>query len=212
MTKKDKPQIVRSNLLFTLALAILVFLPIASAETTDLGTFSQDVPVILPQTCSNCTYINVTRVIYPDSSWEVINKPMSQLVNGNYNYTFTNTTMVGNYIATTCGNPDGVFQCQDYRFHIGNLAIYVLLTLLIGGYVLLFFSAYFKIPITGFASGSFLVVAGIYMTIYGFGLIKDRYTLMLGLVTFFIGLAAAFSASYEFFAEATIGGEELDDD
>lgn len=52
-----------------LILAILIFiLPMISAEVQTLGTFKINDCIVLKQTCSNCSYVNITSVLYPNST------------------------------------------------------------------------------------------------------------------------------------------------
>jgi len=174
----------------------LVFLTCSvNAEVQTLGTFTKGDTVFLTQTCDNCTYVNVTRIEFPRSAPQIINSEMTEIVKGNFNYSFSNTQEFGTYIVTTCGDPNGVYTCVSYDFEIGNIAfVYILL---IGGIVLLGFATVLKIPIVGFASGILLSIAGVYFIT----LIGDLYSQAIGYTSLFIGIIVAFSASYEYFYE-----------
>ena len=104
-------------LLFAIALIFLFAIPMATAET--LGTFKQNGCVNLIQTCSNCTYSNITSVVYPNSSIALSDKTMTKT--GTYfNYTFCNTSSNGIYIVTGVGDPDGTAEAWNYDFEITN--------------------------------------------------------------------------------------------
>ena len=98
----------------------MVLVPIINAEVQTLGIFKKGDTIILSQTCDNCTFINVTRVKYPNSSENYINLGMSETIKGNWNLTFTDTETLGNYLVTTCGNPDLIYTCENYDFKITN--------------------------------------------------------------------------------------------
>ena len=120
---------------------------------------------------------------------------MSEQVEGNFNYSFSTTQEFGNYIVTTCGDPNGIYTCASYDFTIGKmLIIYILL---IGGIVMLGLAAILKIPIIGFASGVLLSISGIYFIT----LVSDLYTQAIGYTALFVGVIVAFSATYEYFNE-----------
>lgn len=94
----------------------MFLISLASAEVQTLPPVKQGDIVDLPQTCSNCTYMNIS-VNYPNQSIAIRNKIMTK-VGSEYNYSFSNTTALGNYISTTCGNPDGVYTCVSYDFEV----------------------------------------------------------------------------------------------
>lgn len=200
----------RAVYLSLILLSLIVFSSVVSADSQvvigmNLGKFKAGETVVLSQTASNATFVNVTRVIYPNSQQQFINAQMSEPVEGNFNYSYTDTTRLGDYIVTTCGDPDGIYSCIDYKFKItssGNeLSITIVIFLLLTGFGLLFIGAQYKMPIMGFASGALLTVAGVYLIIYGLGEVADLYTRGLGFVSLFLGIWAGFAATYEFFVD-----------
>ena len=94
---------------------VLLILPLASAVS--LGTYKQNECVNLIQTCSNCTYANITSIMYPNSSIALSNVQMTKIGTYFY-YNFCNTSFNGNYIVTGDGNPDGTFDVWNYDFTI----------------------------------------------------------------------------------------------
>lgn len=90
---------------------------LTSAETS-IGTVKQNTTIQLTQLCSNCTYINLTQVIYPNQSYSLLGQyPMTK--NGsNFNYSFTDTNTLGNYYYTTCGDLNGINTCQTINFKV----------------------------------------------------------------------------------------------
>lgn len=99
-------------------LCIVITLQIAYAQVETLGTFKKDSIITLSQTCDNCTFINVTKIKYPNSSETYPNTGMSQPVQGNFNSTLSETSALGEYIVTTCGNPNGYYNCESYNFYV----------------------------------------------------------------------------------------------
>ena len=99
-----------------LTLILLSIVPTILALSS-LGTFEQDKNLELLQVCDNCSAVNLTTVQLPNSSILNINTSMSE-VELTYNYTFTGTDLVGLYIYTTCGDPDGVITCESVDFQI----------------------------------------------------------------------------------------------
>jgi hypothetical protein len=102
------------------ALLFLLLLTFVSAEVDTFGTFERGQDVRLKQVCENCTYVNITEVIYPNTSVAVEDKAMTG-AGAMYYYTFNLTDDVGEYQVTTCGDLDGLYTCDSYRFFITKL-------------------------------------------------------------------------------------------
>lgn len=115
-------------LFVALFMGILIYLENVSADEIvqsftvhQIGPFRTGQVITLTQTCPNCTFVNVTRVTFPNSTQLFINTRMAQPVLGNFNTSFSLTQDNGQYVVTTCGNPDGVYDCDDYTFVINLL-------------------------------------------------------------------------------------------
>jgi hypothetical protein len=103
-------------------LMLILMSGIVYAEIQSLGTFKYNTTVELQQVCSNCSYVNVTKVIYPNSSIALDNNAMSK--NGQvYTYNFSSTLGLGKYIVTTCGDIDSILTCVQYDFQVNNTGI-----------------------------------------------------------------------------------------
>lgn len=99
-------------------LVLVVTLYLASSEVETLGTFKKGQAIILSQICDNCTFINVTKVKFPNSTESLLNLGMSQPISGNFNASLSQTSGLGEYIVTTCGNPNGIYTCESYNFYV----------------------------------------------------------------------------------------------
>jgi len=97
---------------------ILFLIPFASSEVMTLGIFKQNTCVDLLQTCANCTYVNITNVVYPNSSSTVIGEAMSTLDDTRFNYTFCSTEAIGKYIVNGFADVDGLKTIFAYDFDI----------------------------------------------------------------------------------------------
>lgn len=138
-------------------LIIAVFLSIfliffVSSTVVELGDgFKKNECIDLTQTCSNCTYVNLSFVQLPNSTKIIYDLSMTK--NGIlYTYEFCNTSQLGTYVYGTYGNPDGELSNQNVEFvvtpngekpqtsksiiYISLLAIFLLL-LLINMYMIL---------------------------------------------------------------------------
>lgn len=190
-------------------LFVIIIQPNVQAQDIEnlpfLGTGKQFSPYILSQVCDNCTYVNISKIKYPNSIEDYPNIEMTEPVQGNFNYSFSNTSLLGPYVITTCGDPDGLYSCQSYRIQItttgSDSTNTIPIFLLIVGFLLLVLAIYEDLPIVGLGSGIVLSIAGAYFLIYGLGIFQDVYTQAIGFTSLFIGLAVAFYASYEAWAD-----------
>lgn len=89
------------------------------AEEQSLGIFKLNDCVNLIQTCSNCTYNNISSVIYP-SGVQVIGESVMTKLGNQYNKTFCNTSKVGTYLVNGYGDLDGTVQVWSYTFKING--------------------------------------------------------------------------------------------
>lgn len=101
--------------IFLLLLAILFIVPMISAECAYYGTFKLNENITLVQTCSDCTWINITGVTAPDSSSALAETPML-VVGGQFQYLFTNASEMGTYTVTGRGD-DSYADVWCYTFN-----------------------------------------------------------------------------------------------
>lgn len=73
--------------------------------------------ISLYQRCSNCTYVNLTSIKYPNESWQAINAPMTKL-DVDYNYSFTKTQDLGCYSYTVKGDKNGIITTETLDFKV----------------------------------------------------------------------------------------------
>jgi hypothetical protein len=98
-------------------LILISIIPLVSSEVQTLGTVKQGQCIVLTQLCADCTFVNLTSVIYPNESKVNYNVLMTKN-NVDYNYTFCNTGDIGNYIYNTLGNPSGTLIVQPVSFEV----------------------------------------------------------------------------------------------
>jgi hypothetical protein len=101
-------------------LIVTLILPLSSSETITFGTYQKGSQVRLKQICDNCSYVNITELLYPNSSLALNDTSMNK-VGTDYNYEFNNTESVGKYYVTTCGDLNGITSCQTYDFEVTPL-------------------------------------------------------------------------------------------
>jgi len=110
-------------LIFEILLILSLCLVSISAAMPDceftLPTVKKDVCQNIIQTCSNCTWVNITSIYYPTSNGTILNLnlPMTKYVN-TYNYSFCGNTVIGTYLVSTYGNPDGVLDTGNICYEV----------------------------------------------------------------------------------------------
>lgn len=159
-------------------------IPLISAET--LGAVKKGDCISIIQTCDNCTYVNITRVTINNQNLSYPNLMMSQPVQGNYNYSYCNNSVLGNYIITTCGDLNGNYQCESFDYKVTNSGYIQTVPESLGllGYLMVY------IFLT-----MFLVVLGVYLT-------NSDYLWILGIFFIFLSLLLLIYDSwlgYEFY-------------
>ena len=100
-----------------LIIAILIICPMIIAEQQSLGIFKKGECVNILQSCSNCSYTNISNIISPDST-RALGEVTMQKIGLIYNYSFCNTTSLGDYIVNGFSDVDGTITNWAYDFNI----------------------------------------------------------------------------------------------
>ncbi len=95
----------------------IFLISLVSPVQQSLGTFKSGGCVNLIQICDNCSYNNISTILYPNSSVVASNLTMNK-DDTYYNYSFCNTSTLGNYIVNGYGDLDGVKTTWSYDFEI----------------------------------------------------------------------------------------------
>lgn len=178
--------------LATIAL-LLILIPLASSEIQSLGTFRQGQAVNLIQICDNCTNVNLTTIVTPTS--QIVNIGRYMTKNGNvYNYSYS-TTILGTYIANTCGDLNGDTTCSSFTFEVtpsgfnNLLGLYIIVIVAI--YVIGFFGFFGKHPWVSVLGGMGMITLGLFTLNNGIDVYRSFITEVFSFTT--IGLGALFS-------------------
>lgn len=129
----------------------ILLINLASAiDVATINSGKQNNCISLIQVCSNCSFVNITSIQYPNLTL-IYNSPHYTMTkhSPDFNYTFCSTSQVGFYTYNTLGNPDGVLESQPVTFEItpsgfiqttsqGITSAIVLLVVMISGGFLLF--------------------------------------------------------------------------
>ena len=109
-----------NKLILVLMMGIFMLSFVSSAQES-LGTFRIGENTTLRQTCSNCTFNNITSVVLSsvDSSQVIGQVPMAKLGNEfSYDLTSNYTTELGTYIVNGFGDKDGTPTIWVYDFKV----------------------------------------------------------------------------------------------
>jgi len=104
------------NITIILLVGILL-ISLGGASQEKLGTFKQNDCIQLKQSCADCTYVNFTKVSYPNSS-QALGEVEAEQNGISFNYTFCNTTENGLYIVEGFGDVGGDKTVFIYDFEI----------------------------------------------------------------------------------------------
>ena len=193
------------KLLLTLVLGIFL-LSFTSAQIQSLGTFKLGEDINLIQTCDNCTFNNITSVLYPNSTQTIGEFEMTK-AGTIYNFTLSsdNVTEIGTYIVNGFGDLDGVITVWNYNFFItpngqdfttGKAISYLgFIVILLFTFILTIYGSY-KVRWKHLKSDDDKII-----TINDF-----RYVKVFLFVIAYFELMFLFGLSYKFFVEANIEG------
>jgi len=106
------------NKLIIYLLMIVLLFNFVDAQS-DIGTFEQGTDINLIQTCSSCTFNNITIIKLANGELLTINQPMTKQGTF-YNYTLnsTYTNSLGEYIINGIGDPSGVNTIWGYTLFV----------------------------------------------------------------------------------------------
>jgi len=197
----------KSKLIKLSILVLILIIPIILADQQSLGTFKKNDCVSLQQNCANCTYVNLTSIIFPDSMYALQGNYEMTKSDTNYNYTFCNTSYTGTYIYCVKGDPDNslIVQCVDFDITpngiqqsqasataMGISIAILILMILISVYLTKFFgdresglAPLFFVLIFVFTSSAFYIAMNLTNDTLYYDVLFVIYRVMLG-ITFFM--------------------------
>ena len=195
----------KMKIIILMTLFVLTCLPFVVGAEQFLGTFKQHDCVNLLQTCSNCTYSNISSVSYPDSSQAMGEQEMTK-VGTIYNKTLCSTSIVGTYLVNGYADLDGEKTVWSYTFIVtpsggpeSNTIIFIIFILVSLG--LLIFAFLTQNQIFALLSGFAFLGTGMYAMIYGFGDVTSLYTRILAYILLGFGAILTILSSLDFLRE-----------
>lgn len=171
---------------------ILVALPVMAADDVQTyGSFPAQSTVSLIQTCANSTYSYLQAVII-EGDVQLIGKNMTK-TGTLYNYSFSNTTTVGHYIASGNCDINGIQTTWNYDFYIKDNSFLLVIIIALATIVLFIFGMYKQdVNITALSNFG-MYSLGVWIIISGIDVYKNYVTDTLGTII----LGIAFYVSYK---------------
>ena len=183
------------KIMLTLIIGIFL-LSFMGASIPHLGGVQQGECIILKQTCATCTYNNISRIIVNPSS-SIVLEDVAMTRDGTfYNYSFCNTTLLGEYQVDGFGDYiGGVLTTWNYEFDVtpsgfkGVLGLFIIL--IVGAYAIGFIGFFGKHEWVSVLGGLTMMLLGIYIARYGLDAYRNFMTI--GFSYFTIGLGGLFT-------------------
>lgn len=104
-------------LIFLVMFLAISLIGVVNAQASYIGIFPKSSCIGLQQICSNCTYVNLTTVFFPNSSYTTIGEYMTK-AGQDYSFQYCNTSTLGTYRYNVCGDKDGTLTCETITFQI----------------------------------------------------------------------------------------------
>lgn len=105
----------KSKILLVVLLGIFMIANVLAVDS--LGTFKQNECVEIKQTCSSCSYVNIS-ISYPNSTRAFTNQEMASEGGGVWTYDYCNTSQIGRYEVIGEGDIDGSAESFATYFKI----------------------------------------------------------------------------------------------
>ena len=107
-----------NKLIFAFIFGIFLLGLVSAGESGEmLGTYKQNSCITLPQICASCTYAKISSIVSPNQTLYGVGDTYTK-TGTFYNYTFCNTSELGNYKVNGYFDIEGVDQVFSYIFII----------------------------------------------------------------------------------------------
>lgn len=190
------------NKLILLMMCIILLTGSISGAEGKFGTFKSGENIELLQTCADCTFNNITSVIYSNSSTVVEDVVMTkQGTRFNYTLDSTLTRRSGKYLVNGVGDIGGTNTIWVYEFEVTPLGtsleisetlLYVLLTIVVGLLFLLCLFFALRTPYSNEINGKGAVIKVTKTKYVKIGLIMFSYLLFVWFLNTLIGISLNF--------------------
>lgn len=199
--KKEKQS---NGMKYLLLLSILFLLAVPQIAALDTEmTAKQGECLNISQTCSSCSYVNISSVSNQNNSNLLSNVGMNYFGNGEWRYEFCETNFIGRYDVRGQGDISGVDESFATFFQVTssgkngteNIVFFLFVILFLYGINLLgFFNEQAIMTILG---GMALLFLGVYMVNNGIIIYRDNLTNYIGYITIAWGGISSIFAIYK---------------
>lgn len=178
-----------------------------SAETTEsIGTFPVNSNIQLYQTCNNCTYVNFTKIAYPNGT--VIESNVETTSDGTYYYydlAAGNVSALGIY--TYCYDAGNTVTketgCLEFEItpsgFTQTLGFYIMIFAV--SFIVIFFGFYMSDAVITMLGSFGLYFLGLWILFYGIDILRDKiYTLSIGIIILGLAFYISVRSGYELFS------------
>jgi hypothetical protein len=189
----------KNKLILTLIVSMFLISLVSANQIASLGTFKQNECIELKQTCADCSYVNFSRVSYPDGT-RAMNNTVATKDGSVFNLEFCNTDQLGTYIVEGIGDVEGTDTVFAYDFEItpsgqsgtANIVFFLFIILLLYGIT---FTGFFgrNIPMT-IIGGMAMIFLGVYLINNGIIVFRDNITNYVAYLTISVGAITSFWA------------------
>jgi hypothetical protein len=109
----------KNKLILTLIVSMFLISLVSANQIATLGTFKQNECIELKQSCADCSYVNFSRVSYPDGT-RAMNNTVATKDGSIFNLEFCNTDQLGTYIVEGIGDVEGTDTVFAYDFEVSH--------------------------------------------------------------------------------------------
>jgi len=178
------------KIMFVFAFVFLI--GIVSATIESLPAQKQWDEVNLIQSCANSTYANITKVLYPNSTFALRGEYEMTALGDDYNYSFTDTGVLGTYLVYGHCDEDGTDTYWAYDFEVttsgiaNTLWLYIIIFVFGTGLIVFGFNIQDNWIIV--LGGFIIILLGLYTLFYGIVGLKDTvYSWAIGIIVLMVG-------------------------
>jgi len=98
-------------------------IPVVLAEQKSLGIFKKGECIQLIENCADCSYVNLTSIVFPNSTFLFVGNTEMTKADTVYNYTMCNTNVTGDYMYCVKGDPEGIVMVDCVSFEINDRGV-----------------------------------------------------------------------------------------